>query len=475
MSVELRVPQLGESVVEATITRWLKPEGAEVAAGEALVELETDKVNVEVPAEFSGILEQILRKEGETVAVNETLGLMLEAGASNGNGASTAQTAPLAAAPALSAVPTDALPSGAATLPAVESAPAAPAENGHKVAATPVAERLAKENGVDLAQVSGSGPRGKVTKEDVAAHMSGGAGRALAPESAPPVLTAPVAAAPPAQVQPAPPAPLPGVARPTPVPASIAPTSPVISNAANGASVNAANGNRREEREPMSRLRQTIAERLVEAQRTAAMLTTFNEVDMTAIMEVRKRRRDSFKERYGVGLGFMSFFTKAVVGALKAFPLLNAEIQGKDIVKKFYYDIGIAVGTEKGLVVPVVRDADTRTFAGIEREIASLAGRAREGKLTISEITGGTYTITNGGIYGSLMSTPILNAPQVGILGMHKIQERAMVVNGEVVVRPMMYLALSYDHRIVDGSEAVRFLVRVKELLEDPETLLLEG
>jgi len=225
----------------------------------------------------------------------------------------------------------------------------------------------------------------------------------------------------------------------------------------------------------MSRRRQTIATRLVEAQHTAAMLTTFNEVDMNAIMEIRKRRKDSFKEKFGVGLGFMSFFTKAVVGALKAFPYLNAEIQDTEIVVKKYYDIGIAVGAQEGLVVPVVRDADRLSFAGIEKEIGVLAGKAREGKLTLAELQGGTFTITNGGIFGSLMSTPILNAPQVGILGMHKIQERPMVIGGEIVVRPMMYLALSYDHRIVDGSDAVRFLVRIKELLEDPESLLLEG
>ncbi len=225
----------------------------------------------------------------------------------------------------------------------------------------------------------------------------------------------------------------------------------------------------------MSRRRQTIARRLVEAQQTAAMLTTFNEIDMTAVMDVRKRRRDSFKERHGVGLGFMSFFTKAAVGALKAFPLLNAEIQGDEIVVKHFYDIGIAVSAEEGLVVPVVRDADRKSFAEIEREIGDLAGRARAGTLTIPELTGGTFTLTNGGIFGSLMSTPILNAPQVGILGMHKIQERPIALNGEVVIRPMMYVALSYDHRIVDGSEAVRFLVRIKELIEDPETLLLEG
>jgi 2-oxoglutarate dehydrogenase E2 component (dihydrolipoamide succinyltransferase) len=232
---------------------------------------------------------------------------------------------------------------------------------------------------------------------------------------------------------------------------------------------------RLEERMRMSRRRQTIAQRLVQAQHTAAMLTTFNEIDMSAVMEVRKRRKDSFKERHGIGLGFMSFFTRAVVGALKEFPRLNAEIQGTEIVLKYYYDIGIAVGTEEGLVVPVVRDADRKTFAEIEREIADLAKRAREGALTLAELQGGTFTITNGGIYGSLMSTPILNAPQVGILGMHKIEERPVASNGQVVIRPMMYVALSYDHRIVDGSEAVRFLVRVKELVEDPEALLLEG
>ena len=225
----------------------------------------------------------------------------------------------------------------------------------------------------------------------------------------------------------------------------------------------------------MSRRRQTIAARLVEAQRVAAMLTTFNELDMSAVMELRKRRRDSFKERHGVGLGFMSFFTRATVGALKAFPLLNAEIQGDEIVVKHYYDIGVAVGTEDGLVVPVLRDADRKSFAQIEREIADLAGRARTGKLTLPDLQGGTFTITNGGVYGSLMSTPILNTPQVGILGMHKIEERPMALNGQVVIRPMMYVALSYDHRIVDGSEAVRFLVRIKELIEDPEALLLEG
>jgi 2-oxoglutarate dehydrogenase E2 component (dihydrolipoamide succinyltransferase) len=445
---------MGESVVEATITRWLKPEGAAVVAGEPLVELETDKVNVEVQAESSGVLQQILKKEGDTVAVHEVLGLVAEQGA-------VPASRP---APSVEKAAPEPQPASA------EAVPTAPENGRSKVAATPVAQRLASENGLDLAQVKGSGPGGKVTKEDVEAHLS----RASAPVS--------IAEPPPVRTEEPRPAPAPTLPTPdwkptVPSPAERVPQ-PIASERSAPAfaipGLTAANG-RREEREPMSRLRQTIAERLVEAQRTAAMLTTFNEVDMSAVMEVRKRRRDSFKERHGVGLGFMSFFTKAAVGALKAFPVLNAEIQGKEIIRKFYYDIGIAVGTEKGLVVPVVRDADRKTFAELEKDIADLATRAREGKLTLPELTGGTFTITNGGIYGSLMSTPILNAPQVGILGMHKIEERPVALNGEVAIRPMMYLALSYDHRIVDGSEAVRFLVRIKELIEDPETLLLEG
>jgi 2-oxoglutarate dehydrogenase E2 component (dihydrolipoamide succinyltransferase) len=291
---------------------------------------------------------------------------------------------------------------------------------------------MASEGGIDLASVQGTGLGGRITKQDVAALSAG---------------------APPAPAASAPAAPAPGAAAP----------------------VRGGTSGRPEERIRLSRRRQTIARRLVEAQHTAAMLTTFNEVDMSAIMDVRKRRRDAFKERHGVSLGFMSFFTKASIGALKSFPRLNAEIQGDEIVLKRYYDIGIAVGTEEGLVVPVVRDADRKSFAAIEQEIGDLATRARGGGLTLTELTGGTFTITNGGIYGSLLSTPILNTPQVGILGMHKIEERPIVVAGQVVVRPMMYLALSYDHRIVDGSEAVRFLVRIKELLEDPEALLLEG
>jgi len=423
MPVEVRVPAFGESIVEATIGRWLKSDGDKVAYGDPLVELETDKVNVEITAEQDGVLQNIANKEGDTVSVGDVIAYLGE-----GNGAAPAAT-PVAQ-----------------TAPAAEpkaSNGAAPVEEDDATI-TPIARKLAEENKVDLKLVTGTGPNGKIGKEDVTAYIAKQSAPAPKPVEAPKAVT--------------------------PV------TPPAVKPVAAVASAPAVTGsNRAEERVRMSRRRQTIATRLVEAQHTAAMLTTFNEVDMTAIMEIRKRRKDSFKEKFGVGLGFMSFFTKAVVGALKAFPYLNAEIQDTDIVLKKYYDIGIAVGAEEGLVVPVIRDADRLSFAGIEKEIGTLAGRAREGKLTLAELTGGTFTITNGGIFGSLMSTPILNAPQVGILGMHKIQERPMVVGGEIVIRPMMYLALSYDHRIVDGSEAVRFLVRIKELLEDPESLLLEG
>jgi 2-oxoglutarate dehydrogenase E2 component (dihydrolipoamide succinyltransferase) len=403
MPVEIRVPSLGESVVEATVGRWLKQPGDPVAQGDALVELETDKVNVEVPATEGGTLESISVSEGDTVTVGDLLGLLGAPSTASPNGRvqDTKPTAP--------------------STPASETAASSP-----EVAATPVARRLAEDKEIDLSTVKGSGPHGKVTKTDVEA-----------------------AAAKPSAASPVP------AAQPTAAPSASASSS-------------------REERIRMSRRRQTIAQRLVEAQHTAAMLTTFNEVDMTAVMELRRRYKESFQKKYGVGLGFMSFFTKAAVGALKAFPLVNAEIQGTELVIKHYYDIGIAVSTEEGLVVPVLRDADQKSFAQIEQGILELAVRAREGRLTLPELMGGTFTITNGGVFGSLMSTPILNTPQVGILGMHKIQERPMAVNGQVVVRPMMYLALSYDHRIVDGREAVQFLVKVKEYIEQPESLLLE-
>ncbi|HLJ66108.1 MAG TPA: 2-oxoglutarate dehydrogenase complex dihydrolipoyllysine-residue succinyltransferase [Chloroflexota bacterium] len=418
MATEVKVPQLGESIVEATVGRWLKQVGERVAAGEALVELETDKVNMDVAAPETGSLASIVKQEGETVGIGDVLGTI---GAAVDAAAETPAAQP-AEQPAAVAQPA----ASAASTPDGADEPAR---------STPLARRIAAEHGVDIGQIKGSGPSGRVTKDDVTAFVQGSQGGTATPER-PPAVPAPSAV----QVE-----------------------------------VETLPGGRREERIRMSRRRLTIARRLVEAQQTAAMLTTFNEADMSAIMELRARRRDAFKERHGVGLGFMSFFTKAVVAALKEYPRLNAEIQGDEMILKYYYDIGIAVGTDEGLVVPVVRDADRLSFAEIEREVSALAAKARSGELSLPDLQGGTFTITNGGIYGSLLSTPILNAPQVGILGMHKIQERPVAVGSAIEIRPMMYLALSYDHRIVDGSEAVRFLVRIKELLEDPGLLLVEG
>ncbi len=444
MPIEIRVPQMGESVTEATILRWLKKEGDTVAAGEAVAELETDKVNVEVPADTGGTIQKLSHAEGDTVAVGDVLAIMGDASA-----AVAAEAAPVAA----------------------ETAPASSrnGETAHIGAASPLARTLAEDAKVDLSLVKGSGPSGRITKDDVAnfiEHTS----------DAPAIsatLTAQTATAQAAErsnqsaaeYDTCPPI------RPTPLATKQEAAQPAAQTVIPAAS----QSGRPEERVKMSRRRQTIATRLVEAQHTAAMLTTFNEMDMTAVMALRAKRKDSFKEKNGIGLGFMSFFTKATIGALKSFPLLNAEIQGQEIVKKGYYDIGIAVGAEEGLVVPVVRDADRKTFAEIEKTIADLAARARANTLTLPDLTGGTFTITNGGVFGSLLSTPILNGPQVGILGLHKIEERPIARNGEVVIKPMMYVALSYDHRIVDGSEAVRFLVKIKELIEDPEALLLEG
>jgi len=436
MPIEVRVPILGESVVDAIVGTWLKKEGDPIASGETLVELETDKVNVEVIAQNSGVLEKIMKNEGETVNVGEVIAAIAEGAAASADHVETP-----AAAPA---------PAAAATTPVSAPQPE-PADLVGGTRATPAVRRLAAEYDLDLAKVPASGESGRVTREDVLRY-------ALNRPAAPAVAATNGSGQ----------SPIPPVAAPT-----VAPTPAVTPEIA--ASPFDESLGRREERVRMSRRRQTIAQRLVEAQHTAAMLTTFNEVDMSAVMDIRKRRRDSFKEQHGVGLGFMSFFTKAVVGALKAFPRVNGEIQGNEIVLKHYYDIGIAVGAPEGLVVPVVRDADRLTFAAIEQEIVDLATKARDNKLSLDELLGGTFTITNGGIYGSLLSTPILNPPQVGILGMHKIEQRPIVLNGEIVARPMMYLALSYDHRVVDGQEAVQFLVRVKELIEDPESLLLEG
>jgi 2-oxoglutarate dehydrogenase E2 component (dihydrolipoamide succinyltransferase) len=421
------VPQLGESVVEARVARWLKKEGERVEVGEPIVELETEKIDLEVGAEHGGVLSSIKRQEGEDVKVGELLAIVDESGA-----AAAAVNGATSGAPAAAPAPASPPPPGSATAPAP---PAQPPQAADEPRATPTARRMAKDHDVRLESVQGSGAAGRVMKQDVQ--------NAIAPSAAPPAAKAPAAAKPAASPAP----------RPQP----------------------RSTGDRSEERVRMTKRRQTIARRLVEAQRTAAMLTTFNEVDMSAVMALRGRRKEAFQKQHGVGIGFSSFFVKASVAALRSFPPLNAEIQGDEIVLKRYYDIGIAVGAEGGLVVPVLRDADRMSFADIEMGVRDFAKRAGDGTLTLEDLSGGTFTITNGGVFGSLMSTPILNPPQVAILGLHKIQERAIAVSGQVVVRPMMYLALSYDHRIVDGREAVQFLVRIKEFIEDPGQLLIEG
>ncbi len=429
MPAEVRVPVLGESIVDATVGAWLKREGEQVEAGEALVQLETEKVNVDVAADQAGVLGRIAAKEGETVHPGDVLATI---------------TAGSGSPPSPAKPPADAA-SAEATAPAAANGPLPPAadaslstsaqDEADRPHASPVARRMAEEHGLDLAKVEGTGTGGRVTREDVERQLGSA-----------------------------------GLPQPSATAASPQSPTPDVRPASPGSSAE-----RGETRIRMSRRRQTIAQRLLEAQRTAAMLTTFNEVDMSAIMTLRTRSRDAFQKRYGIGLGFMSFFTRAVVSALTAFPNLNAEIRGDEIIQKHYFDIGIAVGAEGGLVVPIVRDADHKSFAELEREIARLAEKARTNALTLDDLRGGTFTITNGGVYGSLMSTPILSLPQVGILGMHTIKQRPVAVDGQVVIRPMMYLALTYDHRIVDGSEAVQFLVRIKDLVEDPTALLLES
>ncbi|TCT08240.1 2-oxoglutarate dehydrogenase complex dihydrolipoyllysine-residue succinyltransferase [Aquabacter spiritensis] len=423
MATEIRVPTLGESVTEATIGKWFKKPGDAVKADEPIVELETDKVTVEVPAPAAGILSEIIAKDGDTVGVGALLG-SIGAGAA-GSAAPAKADAPKAEAAKPAPAKEEPKAEAPKAAPASASAPApaaASADNGPAVA------RIAAETGIAPGSVEGSGKDGRVTKGDMLAAVA-------AVEKAP-----------------AAPAPAPAAAR---APAS-------------------AEDAVREERVKMTKLRQTIARRLKDAQNTAAMLTTFNDVDMTGVMALRAQFKDAFEKKHGTKLGFMGFFTKAVIQALKDIPAVNAEIDGTDLVYKNFYNIGIAVGTEKGLVVPVVRDADQMTVAEIEKAISAFGRKARDGKLGIEDMQGGTFTITNGGIYGSLMSTPILNAPQSGILGMHRIEERPVAIKGQVVIRPMMYLALSYDHRIVDGREAVTFLVRVKETLEDPARLVLD-
>ena len=415
------VPELGESVVEARIAKWLKKPGDRVEVGEAVVELETEKIDLEVSAEKSGVIASIARQEGDDVKIGELLAVVDESGAAAAAPAAAAESKPAAkAAPAA----TNGAPNGAAA---------------DDLRATPTARRVAKDHDVKLESVQGSGSAGRVMKQDVQAAIAPPATKA-APKPAPDPAPAPVAAKPAAPKLAAVPA-----------------------------------GSRGETRVRMTKRRETIARRLVEAQHNAAMLTTFNEVDMSAVMALRERQKESFKKRHGMNLGIASFFVKASIAALKAFPQLNAEIQGNEIVYKPYHDIGMAVGAEGGLVVPVLRDADKMAFAEIEKAIREYAAKASDGTLTLEDLAGGTFTITNGGVFGSLLSTPILNPPQVAILGLHKIQERPVVLNGQVVIRPIMYVALSYDHRIVDGREAVQFLVKIKELIEDPGHLLLES
>jgi 2-oxoglutarate dehydrogenase E2 component (dihydrolipoamide succinyltransferase) len=413
---DIRVPTLGESVTEATIGKWFKQPGDAVAVDEPLVELETDKVTIEVPAPTAGVLSEIAAKDGETVAVGALLGQISQ-------GAGGAAAPAKAAEPAKAAAPPP-------PKPAVAAAPQPPKVAAPDAPLAPSVRRLGAETGVAPASVPGTGKDGRVTKGDMLAAIE----RAAA---APTPVAQPAAAV--------------HVRAPSP-----------------------ADDAAREERVRMTKLRQTIARRLKDAQNTAAMLTTFNEVDMGAVMALRNHYKELFEKKHGVKLGFMGFFVRACVQALKDIPSVNAEIDGTDIIYKNYYHVGIAVGTEKGLVVPVVRDCDAKSLGEIEKDIAGYGRRARDGQLKIEDMQGGTFTITNGGIYGSLMSTPILNAPQSGILGMHKIQDRPVVVAGKIEVRPMMYLALSYDHRIVDGREAVTFLVRVKESLEDPARLVLD-
>lgn len=416
MPSNIVVPEVGESIVDARVAKWLRKEGDAVAAGDALVELETDKIDLEISAPQAGVLSRIDRRDGEDVKVGEVLGVIDETRAASAGTAA-------------------AVPPAQPASPAPVSPPPPTAAQERTLRATPTAKKAAEQHEVDLTRVKGSGDAGRVMRRDVehAAASGGGNGKRAQAPVAEPRKSKPM-----------------------------------------GQAELRRSAERGEERVRMSKRRATIAKRLVEAQSTAAMLTTFNEVDMSAVMALRERHKQPFKERHGVGLGIASFFVKASVGALREFPRINAEIQGDEMVLKRYYDIGVAVGASEGLVVPVIRDADKLSFAEIEKHIRDFARRAEDGSLSLADLKGGTFTITNGGVFGSLLSTPILNPPQVGILGLHKIQERPMAVNGQVALRPMMYVALTYDHRIVDGAEAVRFLVRVKELVEDPGALLLE-
>jgi 2-oxoglutarate dehydrogenase E2 component (dihydrolipoamide succinyltransferase) len=427
MTIEVRVPQLPESVADATLVSWHKKPGDAVVRDENLVDLETDKVVLEVPAPAGGVLKEIKLNDGATVTSGQVLAVIEERVTSPGAAGPTAAAVPGASAPAIMAAPSGAT-TAATEATKGDGAGAANAASAAKL--SPAAKRVVEENNVDPKAVAGSGRDGRVSKSDVVNYLS--------TKDATPAAKAPPAA--------------PASQRPSPA---------------------GARGARPEQRVPMTRLRARIAERMVQAQATQALLTSFNEVDLQAVNELRGRYKDQFEKQYGVKLGFMSFFTKACVEALKKFPSVNASVEGNDIVYHEYFDVGVAVSTDRGLIVPVLRDADQSSFADIEKSIANFAARARAGTITMEELTGGTFTITNGGVFGSLLSTPIVNAPQSAILGMHKIQDRPVAIDGQVVVRPMMYIALTYDHRIIDGREAVQFLVTVKQCLEDPARMVL--
>lgn len=424
MATNIVVPALGDSVIEATIIKWVKNEGDPVSIGETVVELETEKANFEVAAEKSGVLSKISKQPDEDVEVGDILGEIeafdITPKETKVNNDESDET------------PKEEKKEPETKIEAKKDIKVEETTNGSKIKVTPVAKNIAENENINLSQVEPSGVGNKITKEDVEKHIESRSGQQQTPNQA------------------------------QTIPSDLFPSL---------SEINAV----REKRVKMSRRRRTIARRLKEAQETAAILSTFNEVDMSAVMELRKRRKEDFKEKYGVSLGLSSFFVKASIGALKVFPEVNAEIDGDEIVYKNYYDIGMAIGAEEGLVVPIIRDADRKSFADIEKEVRELVEKSNEGTLSMDDLMGGTFTITNGGVFGSLMSTPILNPPQVAILGLHKIEDRPMVIESEIVIRPMMYIALSYDHRIVDGREAVQFLVKVKELIEDPETLLIEG
>ncbi|HEX9667477.1 MAG TPA: 2-oxoglutarate dehydrogenase complex dihydrolipoyllysine-residue succinyltransferase [Thermodesulfobacteriota bacterium] len=438
MSFNIVVPEMGESVVEATVVRWLKREGEPVSPGEAVVELETEKANFEVGAEKGGVLVRIDKNEEDDVMVGDVLGVIDEARKEEEEKKRKPEQEREKRKKAAEE-PEKKIEVKREEFETKEREPlrvVKEEEEGPEIKATPVARRIAEENDVDLRLIEGTGPNGRITKEDIENFLE--------------------------------------KKRAEPKPSGIEQREEKVLQEP-GAPKPAADRSRQEERVRMSRRRRTIARRMLEAQRTAAILSTFNEIDMSSLMKLRKRHKESFKERYGIGLGIVSFFVKASIGALKDFPLLNAEIQEDEIILKNYYDIGVAIGASAGLVVPVLRDADKMSFAEIERAIAEYVKKAEDETLSLEDLLGGTFTITNGGVFGSLLSTPILNPPQVGILGLHKIEDRPVVINQNIEIRPMMYVALSYDHRIVDGREAVLFLVRIKKLIEDPGALLLEG